>query len=348
METRTEKLYADIIAAFKQLDEQTQEAIANYILSYIESGERIIKVSQLELSKQQERKPCPYCGSERVYKKGKYKGVQVYVCRDCGRSYRETTGTSLYRIKKREKLGDYIKLMLQGCSIRCISERLGISVQTSFDWRHKILSALNKLEPNELKGYIQVDEMELPLSEKGNRNLSRQPRKRGNDYKRNNKEGRIETVQILSAVNDKGDKFFRVVVSKKLTKELMEKTGLKERIKENSVVISDKSSTLKSYFKDIPAIKYRPITSSLRVDSRNKKINLQQVNNVHSLVRRFLHRFNGVSSKYLQNYLGWFAYIEKLLKYKNTIKQIMLFLLLNSTAYNLFMLFKQNAVLIRT
>jgi hypothetical protein len=53
METRTEKLYDDIIAAFKQLDEQTQEAIANYILSYIESGERIIKVSQVELSKQQ-------------------------------------------------------------------------------------------------------------------------------------------------------------------------------------------------------------------------------------------------------------------------------------------------------
>ena len=113
--------------------------------------------------------------------------------------------------------------------------------------------------------------MELPLSEKGNKDLDRKPRGRGNDYKRNKKDGTIDTVQVVSAVNEKGDKFFRVIVAKKINKEQMEKTGLKERIKSGSVVISDKSSVYKSYFKDLPQVKYRSVLSSKRVDSSNKK-----------------------------------------------------------------------------
>ena len=209
MEGTSSKIY-DIIEQFKQLDEHSQQAVANYILSLIETGGRVFKFSQIEASESRERMSCPHCGSHNVYKKGKYKDVQMYVCRDCGRSYRETTGTALYGIKKRELLPKYIKLMLQGCSLRCIAKELGISLQTSFDWRHKILSALKDFEPEELSGYIQVDEMELPLSEKGNKDLKRKPRRRGNDYKRNKKDGTIDTVQVVSAVNEKVG-IFRVI-----------------------------------------------------------------------------------------------------------------------------------------
>ncbi|MBS1739192.1 MAG: hypothetical protein JST88_01495, partial [Bacteroidetes bacterium] len=38
------------------------------------------------------------------------------------------------------------------------------------------------------------------------------------------------------------------------------------------------------------------------------KIHLQTVNNQHKQIRDFLAPFNGVATKYLPNYLNWFAY----------------------------------------
>jgi len=45
------------------------------------------------------------------------------------------------------------------------------------------------------------------------------------------------------------------------------------------------------------------------------------VNNVLSQLRKFLNPFNVVSSKYLQNYLNWFAYVDNINSKKETIKQ---------------------------
>lgn len=65
-------------------------------------------------------------------------------------------------------------------------------------------------------------------------------------------------------------------------------------------------------------------------------------------LRMFLRPFNRVSSKYLQNYLNWYAYADKIRESKTTLKQWFLTMLLTDQAYHLFVLFKQNAVIIRT
>ncbi len=55
-----------------------------------------------------------------------------------------------------------------------------------------------------------------------------------------------------------------------------------------------------------------------------------------------------LSSKYLQNYLNWYAYMDKIRNSKTMLKQWLVAMLLTDQAYHLFELFKQNAVLIRT
>ena len=72
------------------------------------------------------------------------------------------------------------------------------------------------------------------------------------------------------------------------------------------------------------------------------------MNNIHGQLRKFLTPFNGVSSKYLQNYLNWFAYADKIRASKQTIKQWLVAVLVADQGYHLFELFKQNIVLIRT
>ena len=78
------------------------------------------------------------------------------------------------------------------------------------------------------------------------------------------------------------------------------------------------------------------------------QLNTKKVNNTHKQLREFLKPFNGVSSKYLQNYLNWYAYMDKIRISKTVLKQWFISMILTDQAYNIFELFKQNAVIIRT
>lgn len=100
--------------------------------------------------------------------------------------------------------------------------------------------------------------------------------------------------------------------------------------------------------KDNPTIKQKQLLAKDHVDKDDETLHLQKANNVHSQLRGFLRPFNGVSSKYLQNYLNWYAYVDHIQNSKTTLKQWFLAMLVADQVYGLFELFKQNAVLIRT
>jgi len=63
--------------------------------------------------------------------------------------------------------------MLKGLSIKKTAKDIGICIQTSFDWRHKVLSVLHTEVPNTLEGRVECDEVKLPINQKGERNLDR-------------------------------------------------------------------------------------------------------------------------------------------------------------------------------
>ena len=107
--------------------------------------------------------------------------------------FSSTTGTPLWDIKKKDKWQSYLNCMQQGMSIKKTAKEIGVCIQTSFDWRHKILSVLNKEVPEKLIGRVECDELELPLSNKGERNLTRKARKRSSDFIRNTKTKEVTT-----------------------------------------------------------------------------------------------------------------------------------------------------------
>lgn len=110
------------------------------------------------------KKPCPHCHSANVQKRGRQSGTQMYRCKNCSKWYSETTGTALEGIKLKEKWQSYLRCMEKGMPIKKIAKELGISIQTSFDWRHKILSSLAQFEPELLADEVECDEMELVLN----------------------------------------------------------------------------------------------------------------------------------------------------------------------------------------
>lgn len=271
----------------------------------------------------------------------------MYRCNDCNKWYSETTGTPLYDIKLKNKWQSYLNCMEQGMPIKKIAKKLNISIQTSFDWRHKILSSLSEFIPESLSGEVECDELELALSQKGSRKLERKPRKRGTDFKRNKGKGKVTTVQVVTAVQRNGSKYLKAVETKRLSKKDIEKV-FDKKLEKDITLITDKHHSYKAFAKDNPKIKHKRLSSKKHVDNKDKTLHLQKVNNVHKQIRDFLSPFNGVSSKYLQNYLNWYAYIDKIRSNKRMLKQWFITMIMSDQSYNIFELFKQNAVIIRT
>lgn len=337
----------EIKSIFQELPIRVQNDLLEELLIEQELQGKVLEEARQELEKSREKKPCPHCSSTKVYKRGKQKGVQMYRCNSCEKWYSETTGTPLYDIKLKSKWQSYLSCMEKGMSIKNIAKELGISIQTSFDWRHKILASLSQYVPEQLSKQVECDELELALNEKGNKSLERDARKRGSDFTRNQGDGKVTTVQVVTAVERNGEKYLKAVATKRLTKQEIEK-ALAGKLAANTTLITDKHPSYKAFAKSNPKIKHKTLLAKDHVDKSDSTIHLQKVNNVHAGLRTFLRPFNGVSSKYLQNYLNWYAYKDKVQSSKKTIMQWFVSILITDQAYSLFELFKQNAVIIRT
>jgi transposase-like protein len=339
------KKQAEILTLFKSLNICDQDLILEKLKQAHEIQMPVIENAKQEALSKESRKPCPHCKSKNVYSRGSQNNIKTYSCKDCKKWYNQTAGTPLWDIKLKEKWSKYLQCMNAGYSIRKCASEVGICIQTSFDWRHKILSSLNSLVPETLSGVVECDELELAINNKGDRNLSRKPRKRSTDFSRNESQ-EVNVVQIVTAVERKGDKLLKVVVSKRLSEVELEK-ALEGKLENGTRLITDKHPTYKSYGKNKKEITHKSVRASEHVDKQEKSVHLQTVNQTHSQLRKFLGGFNGVSTKYLQNYLNWFAYEKKILLSKQVLKQWVLTGLMSPTAYALFWEFKQNVVNIR-
>jgi transposase-like protein len=335
----------DIKTIFTGLSCNQQEQVLEELLQEHEIKGKVIESAIQEVNLERGKKPCPHCQTTRVYKRGKQNEIQMYQCRDCNRWYSETTGTPLWDIKLKSKWQGYLRCIEQGMTIKATAQELKISIQTSFDWRHKILSSLHRFVPETLSGIVESDEFELALSKKGNRNLERKPRKRGNDFKRNNQE-EITVVQVVTAIERGGEAYLKAVESKRLTTEEITK-AFDGKLTDGTLLITDSHNSYKSFAKENPNLKHKTFIAKNHINKDDKKIHVQTVNNKHKKLKQFLDPFNGVSSKYLQNYLNWFAYADKLRETKHTIKQWVIGGLVAGNSYQLFELFKENAVNIR-
>jgi len=115
-----------------------------------------------DLKTQSVSQKCPNCKSIHIKKNGHQHGQQIYKCKNCGKNFRETTGTLVYYLHKKELMLDYLRCMLEGKSLRACASEVGISLPTSFAWRHKILSALESLNENiKIYSIIETDEFIL-------------------------------------------------------------------------------------------------------------------------------------------------------------------------------------------
>lgn len=247
---------------------------------------------------------CPNCGATHIVRHGTYKGKQRYLCRNCNSTFNDMTNTPMSRTKFPEKWNPFVECMLKGYSLRKSAEIVGVSYVTLFYWRHKILAALTQTDEKPFEGIVEMDETFFLHSEKGKKNLkNRKPRKRGGSAKYRGTSN--EQVCVLVARDRSKNTFSKVATMGKINiKRVNELVG--SRFNYMNILCTD---GLKGYttFADSKDMDHYEL-----IQHRTYKgiFHIQNVNAYHSRLKKWIDRFNGVSSKYLDNYLAWFKFLD--------------------------------------
>lgn len=115
----------EVKSIFNKLSLSHQNGLLRELLLEQELQGKVLTQASEEITKKRKKKPCPHCSSEKVYKRGKQKGVQMYRCNSCSKWYSETTGTALQDIKLKSKWQSYLNCMEKGMPIKKDSKRAG-------------------------------------------------------------------------------------------------------------------------------------------------------------------------------------------------------------------------------
>lgn len=243
---------------------------------------------------QQERDvyACPHCENPNFIKFGKEKGTQRYRCKKCNKTFRATTGSSLHYMHKRILADKYIKTMRKGLSLRKAALEVGISLKTSFSWRHKFLSSLSLVKRTEKEDVINgkaVKIIKLPYSDKGRRKAPEKYTKQsvslmivGKDETTITRLSPSNQVKsALSILKDIHDKTLIAEIPDRILKPAIDRSG-KPRL-------NTKTKVYKDLQKDV----------NIKTDG----------------LMSWMERFQGVATKYLHHYWNWFSVIDNIKLY---------------------------------
>lgn len=122
---------------------------------------------------------CKFCHSKQVNIHGYSAGLRRFRCKDCGKTFNVLTKTALARLRKKELWLSNADCLLNSETIRNVAHRLDVDPKTAFLWRHRMLKTAHDHEDQYFDEDVELDEGFFRMSQKGNRHLTRPPRKRG-------------------------------------------------------------------------------------------------------------------------------------------------------------------------
>lgn len=271
-------------------------------LSLSEQASVRLKINKTDIIAEIESKPvskCPFCSSDKFIKHGKRNTLQKYKCKSCCKVFTSRSGTSYHKIKKLDKFLLYKEEILKGySSLKDISNRIGISIQTSFDWRHKILGGLKNDDTN-FSGIAELDDLWFLYSQKGRKGL-KYSRKRGGSKRRGDNNFQ---AKVLATLDRKSHLDLSLVRIGRLKKTDIERK-ISGKFSNDSIIVSDKHRSIASFSKS-EGIRHISFKSSEHIAER--EYHVQNVNSLATRLKLLInHILRGVSTKYLQSYANWF------------------------------------------
>lgn len=215
---------------------------------------------------------CPNCESRKYSKNGKDKGNQRYICTQCGKRFRSTTGATIHHLHLKSKVQAYMECMNKGLSLRKTAKKCNISLQTAFRWRHRFLNTMQKQAPQRLHKNRSLSAIVIPFSNKG----------------------KPKTVTIKPNITS----ILQIDTMGRATIDVIGEFGI------NTYKLKQKTSPHTTHI----ASKSIPKTLKSQPSKGPSKEQILQAKEITMEVHLWLAKFRGVSTKYLTNYWKWFTY----------------------------------------
>lgn len=258
-------------------------------------------------------KGCPVCQSSRIVKNGTRKGVQKYVCRHCEKNFNYKTNSVLAKIQKLNKWNEFVEdfTSLNITSLKAMSQKLQVSQQTAFNWRHKLLSAMiPKAEVIFKNEAIEFDETWLRLSRKARRGLGIKDKSAYRKWRRKQTGDSNYNVKVFFTYGRDSRQLDTHQSHTGRTSVVdMENYFVRDKFKDVTV-FSDAHYTYKSFFRD-NNIRHETFIAKNHVSFSDKNVHNQTVNAFTRGFKFFVNEhLRGVSSKYLSFYVKWFQFIQ--------------------------------------
>ena len=308
---------SSILSEIENLSLYQQTQILALLEERLISGSQVTQITkdvkEMRFSK---GKVCPHCKGEKILRNGKYNNKQRYICKNCEKTFSDFTNSATYNSKKPlDKWIKYAKCMLNGYSIRKCAEIVEINIATSFFWRHKLLNCISEfLGVGSVDGVV-ADEVFFAYSYKGTKpvNMPRPSRKRGKQVKKRGISK--EQVCAATALDRQGNLIIELLCTGRMTSEEL-KSLYTNRIGEYSILCTDSHKSYMQFAEDM-GLEHKRI----KMGKHKEDIyHIQHINSLHSNLKRWIRRFNGVATKSLDNYMKWHKWINTFSSEKESIK----------------------------
>lgn len=241
---------------------------------------------------------CPHCGVEGAVIRGRSNGLRRYFCRGCGKTFNALTGTSLARLRHKDRWLAFAASLREGDTVAASAERCAVAGSTAFRWRHRFLRAVHKGSVK-LRGIVEADEAFVRTSRKGERGIDRKPRKRGGKAA---KRGLSEEQTPVLVAADRSGTTISAVLRKVSAAELQ--AALEPVIDKDALLVTDASTSYPPCAAGL-GISHEVLNQSAGERVRGE-LHIQTVNSRHERLKGFLRQHRGVATKYLGSYLRWF------------------------------------------
>jgi len=287
---------SEILRLFKSLSENEKGVVLEE-LGRVSMGETVLLEDADVVC-------CPHCASRLFVKNGKRGTNQKYKCKSCCRVFTAKTGTSLHRLQKPEKFELYRSLMLESYyPIKQVAKKVGISIQTAFDWRHKILSGTIK-DDKSFEGKTEIDDIWFLYSQKGRKGLD-YSRKRGGSKRAGDND--FQAKLLITADRNQTTDMSLVRIGRLRKADIERKVG--GRFSEGCELVSDKHRSIAAFAK---SENLKHISFKASEHTAGGEYHVQNINNMASSLKSIVNgTLRGVSTKYLQNYANWYQVRSK-------------------------------------
>ncbi len=245
------------------------------------------KVCNLLEKRIDENPVCPYCNESTIVKHGFRSNLIRYRCKSCGKTFNAVTHTPLAGLHKKELWINYAKCLIESTTIRAAAVINRISIRTSFNWRHRLMSKAQETEVQFLSGVVEAEEVFFLESFKGSHQKAIQPKR---------------LVSVLIACDRNGHEADYITGFGSMEATWLN-TNFTRHLHQQVLFITDANTSFKSFAKH-QHLAHVSLDTKKGIMKRGI-CHIQHADAYLALLMHWLKRFHGVATKYLKNYLGW-------------------------------------------